>query len=237
MSIRNDSRIPIAFAPAVAVAVAYWLPATALVSAPARRLLRVRATIDSTDAVALTFDDGPHRDGTPAVLERLAAASAAATFFLVGEQVERHPTLAAEIVARGHEVGVHCYRHRNLMRLTPRQVRDDLYRAADAIATATGVAPRVYRPPYGILTAPALAFARRSGWEVVLWRRDGADWEARATPRSIADRILRHAVAGDVLLLHDADHYSAPGSWQNCVAALERILETLEERGLGLAPL
>jgi peptidoglycan/xylan/chitin deacetylase (PgdA/CDA1 family) len=123
------------------------------------------------------------------------------------------------------------------MRLTPRQVRDDLVRAADTIATATGAVPSYYRPPYGILTTSALAHARRRGWEVVLWRRDGADWDARATPRSIADRLLSRVVPGDVLLLHDADHYSAPGSWKRTAAALELVRERLDRRGLRIAPL
>ena len=215
----------------MAAAAGYWLPSAALVSATARRIFCVRATIGG-DAVALTFDDGPHREGTPAILTILEHARAPATFFLVGEQVARLPALAGELVAAGHEVGVHCHRHRNLMRLSPRQVREDLARAADVIGSATGSEPRFYRPPYGILTTPALAFARRRGWEIVLWRRDGKDWDARATPASIAGRILRRLSPGDVVLLHDADHYSAQGSWRRTAGALEVLLGAFSERGL-----
>ncbi len=220
-----------------AVAAGYWLPSTALVSPLARRALGVRAHVAERDAVALTFDDGPHPEGTPRVLELLAGAGARATFFLVGEQVERRPRLAADIAAAGHEVGVHCYRHRNLMRLSPRATRADLDRAAAALADATGVEPRRYRPPYGILTSAALRHARRRGWETVLWRRDGRDWEADATPQSIARRLLGKARGGDVLLLHDADWYSAPGSWRRTVDALALTLEELRERGLRVVPL
>src|SRR5205807_4475944 len=112
-----------------------------------------------------------------AVLEILRDAKATATFFLVGEQVARRPGVAAEIAAAGHEIGVHCHRHRSLLRLTPQQVRDDLDRAHDLIAEATGREPRLYRPPYGVLNAAALAIARRRGWQTVLWARDGHDWE------------------------------------------------------------
>ena len=215
----------------------YWLPSASIVSAPLRRLFRVRATIDRPDAVALTFDDGPHREGTPAVLEALAEANVHATFFLVGEQVERMPQLAAQISAAGHEIGVHCHRHRNLMRLTPRQVRADLDRAAAVIRDATGREPRVYRPPYGILTAPALAYARRARWDIVLWRRDGKDWQARATAQSIAGKITRRLRPGDVVLLHDADHYSAPRSWEAAAGAVELLLRELRRRGLRTAAL
>jgi peptidoglycan/xylan/chitin deacetylase (PgdA/CDA1 family) len=217
--------------------VGYWLPSTTLVSAPARRLFGVRATVECPDAVVLTFDDGPHPEGTRAVLAALAEASAHATFFLVGEQVERHPDVAAEIVAVGHEVGLHCQRHRNLMRLTPRQVRADLDRAAEVIRDATGREVRLYRPPYGILTAPALGYARRAGWDVVLWRRDGKDWQARATADSIATKILQRLLPGDVVLLHDADHYSAPESWRDTARALPLLLGELARRELRTAPL
>jgi peptidoglycan/xylan/chitin deacetylase (PgdA/CDA1 family) len=232
----DDRRLRAAGALA-AGAFAYWLPSVALVSAPARRLLGVSARIGPADAVALTFDDGPHPEGTPLVLAALAAAGARAAFFLVGEQVERFPPLARAVVEAGHEVGVHCHRHRNLMRLTPRQVRADLERAAAAIAAATGVEPARYRPPDGVLTVAAVAEASRRGWETVLWTRAGRDWRARATPESIAARLLGHVRAGDVLLLHDADWYGAPRSHERTAAALPLVLAELGRRGLRVEPL
>jgi peptidoglycan/xylan/chitin deacetylase (PgdA/CDA1 family) len=221
----------------LATAAGYWVPSAALVSARVGRLFGVRVTIERDDAVALTFDDGPHREGTPAILAALERAQARATFFLVGEQVERSPEVAAEVAAAGHEIGVHCQRHRNLMRLTPREVRDDLDRAADVIAKATDREVHVYRPPYGILTMAAVAYARKAGWEIVLWRRDGKDWDTRATPASIVARILRRLAPGDVILLHDADHYSAKESWRATAAALPLLLREFQQRGLETAPL
>ena len=221
----------------LATAAGYWLPSSALVSNRVRRFVGARATIDRDDAVALTFDDGPHREGTRAILELLENAKARATFFLVGEQVERSPEVAKDVAAAGHEIGVHCQRHRNLMRLTPRQVRDDLDRAADVIAATTAREPRVYRPPYGILTMAALRYACDAGWEIFLWRKAGKDWDAGATPDSIAGRILRRLEPGDVILLHDADHYSAVSSWRRTAGALELLLRELGQRGLGTATL
>jgi peptidoglycan/xylan/chitin deacetylase (PgdA/CDA1 family) len=218
-------------------AVGSWAPAVALVSRPARRALAVRARVAAPAAVGLTFDDGPHPQATPAVLELLERERVRATFFLVGEQVRRRPALAAEIAAAGHEVALHCDRHRNLMRLTPGQTRGDLERALETIAAAAGAPPRRYRPPYGILTAAALAHARRRGFETVLWTRDGRDWAEQATPRSIAARCLERVRAGDILLLHDADTYSAAGSWRHTVDALPRILDGLRQRGLAVVPL
>jgi peptidoglycan-N-acetylglucosamine deacetylase len=182
--------------------------------------------------VALTFDDGPHPQGTPAVLETLREAGAKATFFLAGEQVERRPALAAEIVAAGHRVELHCHRHRNLLRLTVRDFLEDSERGRAAIEDATGQAIADYRPPYGIFSAATLRAVRRRGWRPVLWSRWGRDWTRRATAESIARRASSGVRAGDILLLHDADYYSARGSWVRTAAALPLILEELEKCGL-----
>jgi peptidoglycan/xylan/chitin deacetylase (PgdA/CDA1 family) len=182
--------------------------------------------------VALTFDDGPHPQGTPAVLEVLREHGATATFFLAGEQVSRRPALVEEIVAAGHRVELHCYRHRNLLRLGVRQFLEDAERARVLIEEASGQAIAAYRPPYGIFSAATLQAVRRRGWNPVLWSRWGRDWNRRSTAESIARRASTGVEAGDVILLHDADYYSAPGSWVRTAAALPLILEEIEERGL-----
>ncbi len=210
----------------------YLLPGLAGAWAPLRRPLGVEDRTADGRGYALTFDDGPHAQGTPAVLELLAAQSVRATFFLVGEQIRRNPSLPREILAAGHEIGLHCDRHRNLLRLGPRQVREDLARAEEAIAASTGRSPRLYRPPYGVLNAAALRLARDRGWRTLLWSHWGRDWEAEATPESIAAKVTGDAGAGSVLLLHDADDYSAPDSWRRTLAALPRIIETMRERAL-----
>jgi peptidoglycan/xylan/chitin deacetylase (PgdA/CDA1 family) len=220
-----------AFALAVPVG-GYLLPGLAAALPLLRRPLGVEDGTAGGAGYALTFDDGPHAQGTPAVLDLLAAAGVRATFFLVGEQVRRNPSLACEIAAAGHGIGVHCERHRNLLRLTPAQTRRDIESAEAVIVDTTGVAPALYRPPYGVLNAAALRLARARGWRTLLWSHWGRDWEQRATAQSIAARVTDGVGEGAVLLLHDADDYSAPGSWQNTVAALPRVLATLDERGL-----
>ena len=204
--------------------------------APIWPALRARLGVEdrtrSGRGYALTFDDGPHAQGTPAVLEILARERVRATFFLVGEQVRRNPALAREIADAGHEVALHCDRHRNLLRLTPWQVREDIARAHESIVTHTGREPLLYRPPYGVLNACALQLARARGWRTLLWSDWGRDWEARATPASITARLTDGAREGAVLLLHDADDYSAPGSWRRTAQALPRALDALAQRGL-----
>jgi peptidoglycan-N-acetylglucosamine deacetylase len=217
-----------------AAAAAWFGPAAAPVVRPVAAAFRIPRTLPEGRGIALTFDDGPHRHGTPAVLEALDARRAVATFFLVGEQVERHGTLVAEIVAAGHAIGIHGYRHTLLLRRSPRAVRDDLHRARDVIGSVTGTTPRLYRPPYGVFSGPGLLQVRRLGWRPLLWSRWGRDWEAGATPEGIAARVTRGLGDGDVVLLHDADHYSSPDSWRRTVAALPIVLEAAAAAGLPL---
>ena len=103
---------------------------------------------------------------------------------------------------------------------------------AGAIEDATGVSPALYRPPYGVLNAAALRVARARGWRTLLWSHWGRDWEARATPESIAARVTDGAGEGSVLLLHDADDYGAPAPGGAPSRRCRAVLETLAARGL-----
>jgi peptidoglycan/xylan/chitin deacetylase (PgdA/CDA1 family) len=210
----------------------WFLPAAAPIARPIARACGIDCRLRRDDAVALTFDDGPHADGTSAVLEELARRGATATFFLVGEQVRLRPSLAAEIVAAGHEVAVHGFEHTLLLRRTVRALADDLDRAVETIAAATGVAPTLYRPPYGVFSSGALAHVRARGWRPLLWSTWGRDWERRATPASIARRATRRLRPGDVVLLHDSDAYSSVGSWRRTAAALPSVIDAVATLGV-----
>jgi peptidoglycan/xylan/chitin deacetylase (PgdA/CDA1 family) len=183
--------------------------------------------------VAITFDDGPHPVGTPAVLDVLSRAGARATFFVIGEQVERRPELLAEIVAAGHAVALHGYRHRLQLRLSASGVADDLKRGVAAIEDAIGARPIWHRPPYGIYSPAGLKAARAAGLRPLLWSKWGKDWRKFTTPARIAARCTRDLTPGDVILLHDADFYSSSGSHERTAAALVIILTELQARDVG----
>jgi peptidoglycan-N-acetylglucosamine deacetylase len=197
----------------------------------AARALGVQRTVSG--GVAITFDDGPHPEGTPAVLEVLDDAGIKATFFLVGEQVERRPALAAEIAARGHLVALHGYRHRPQPALSGRTVSDDLDRGAAAIADATGTEAVWHRPPYGLYSPAGLTAARQRGLKPLLWSRWGRDWRRLTTPERIAARAAAQLRPGDVILLHDADFYSSTGSHRRTVEALKLIVRELKPQKIG----
>ena len=202
------------------------------VNADAARALSLPRTLAGAAGVALTFDDGPHPEGTPAVLEALAAAGARATFFVIGEQVQRRPELVRRILAEGHAVALHGYRHRLQLRLTPAAVSDDIRRGAAVLQDAGGLAPAWHRPPFGIYSPAGLRAVREAGLSPLLWSRWGKDWRKFTTPKRIVRRTTRAVIGGDVILLHDADFYSARHSYRRTVAALGPLLSELNRRKL-----
>jgi len=179
-------------------------------------------------AVALTFDDGPDPRYTEAFLAALEGAQA--TFFVLGESVERWPYLARAIVEAGHEIAVHGYSHRTMTRTLPLATLRDLRKARRAIIEATGVTPGFYRPAYGRFNLVSWIEASRLGLRRTLWTAGARDWESQSTPGQITQRILSAAEPGAIFLLHDAD--GDPGAPRNTLAAIPGILTGLSERAL-----
>lgn len=182
--------------------------------------------------VAITFDDGPHSEGTPKMLELLAAAEARATFFVVGEQVVKRPELARRIIEGGHALGLHGYQHRPHPLRRAAELLEDFDRGLAAIQDATGTTPRLHRPPFGIYSPASLRLTHERGLQPLLWSKWGKDWRKVTTPEQIAKRATSGVAAGDVILLHDADYYSARCSHRRTAAALPEILKMLKSAGL-----
>jgi peptidoglycan/xylan/chitin deacetylase (PgdA/CDA1 family) len=181
--------------------------------------------------VALTFDDGPCPEGTPVVLDALDRLGLSATFFCLGAEVARHPGLVTEIRRRGHLVASHGYRHDHHFARSARWVRSDL-QAATEVLGQEGVSPRWFRPPFGQTPGTTLLEAHRQGLGVVLWSAWGREWVAASDASSVANRIIGHLGGGDVVLLHDSDRYSSPGTVARAVGALEPIADELRRRRL-----
>ncbi|MFB7667529.1 polysaccharide deacetylase family protein [Kitasatospora sp. NPDC056138] len=219
------------------LAVAHAAPALSALNAVRPWLTPELCGFGDPDHVALTFDDGPDPASTPAFLRELDRAGVRATFFLLGRMLVRAPGLGRELVAAGHEIAVHGYEHRCLLARTPGAVRDDIARARDVIAELTGSQPCWYRPPYGVLTAGALAAARELELTPMLWSTWGRDWTATASPDSVYRTVTRGLAGGGTVLLHDTDCTAAPGSWRSALGALPRLIDACHARGLRLGPL
>lgn len=212
-------------------------PALAAVG-PVRRLaMRRLAGVGAPDHIALTFDDGPDPTSTPRFLSLLAEHRVRATFFMLGTMAVTAREVVAEVAAAGHEIAVHGWEHRMLVKRPPDATIDDITRAHDLLAELTGTPPRWYRPPNGVLTGGALLAARRLGMTPVLWTAWGCDWTRGATVTSILTHVERQLWGGGTVLLHDSDCTSAPGSWHATLAAVPRLLERIDALGLHAGPL
>ncbi|MEV0600179.1 polysaccharide deacetylase family protein [Streptomyces sp. NPDC050315] len=187
--------------------------------------------------IALTFDDGPDRASTPRFLDALDGLGVRATFFLLGAALAEAPEVARDIVARGHEVGLHGWDHRRPWRPAPVRELRDLRRAVRAAADICGVRPRWYRPPYGILTGDRWAAAHRLGLRTVLWSAWGRDWVAGAEAATVVRTVERRLEGGATVLLHDSDRTSAPGSWRATLRALPVLVQRCRHQGLTVGPL
>jgi peptidoglycan/xylan/chitin deacetylase (PgdA/CDA1 family) len=225
--------------PVLAAAALGWyvLPALTSIGPLRTRYTPGLAGVGDPGHVALTFDDGPHPESTPHFLEALDRLGVRATFFLTGRWAGRVPGLAAEIASAGHEIATHGYEHRCLLLRGSRSTYDDLARAREVTAQATGAPVRWFRPPYGVLTGPALTAAKRLGLTPVLWTAWGEDWAVGATPESVHRTVLAGVSGGGTVLLHDSDVTSTPGSWRATLDALPRIVESVQEQGLRVGPL
>lgn len=223
-----------------AAAVAQSLPSVAVLGqwTPLRRLPGARCRWrgpGEAPQVALTFDDGPHPEGTPAVLDRLDTLGLPATFFVLGSAAAAYPELVAEIAARGHGLGIHGDRHEHHLLRSPRWIRRDLARASSTLAVL-GHELRWYRPTYGQATLATFVEAARHGWETVLWSAWGREWATR-DPAAVSDRVVRRLGPGAIVLLHDSDAFGPPGMWRTVVEALPAVAGELERTGLRAVPL
>lgn len=153
--------------------------------------------------IAMTYDDGPHPKNTPRLLDILRQRNIKATFYVIGENVDRYPQITRRIVAEGHEIGNHTYTHRNLKQASDSQVRSEMVKARSAIARATGVQPRTMRPPYGALYQRQREMIKSEfGYPTIMWAVDPQDWQ-RPGVSVVKNRILSKTTNGAIVLAHD----------------------------------
>jgi peptidoglycan-N-acetylglucosamine deacetylase len=162
----------------------------------------VQHRLADSGTVAVTIDDGPTAKGTPPLLDALAQTGIAATFFLTGTEAERHPELVKSIVALGHEVASHGYKHESMVLASAESLRSDVQRSLDAIERCCGVRPSRYRPPYGRINPFHLDILSQLGCSVVLWSRMPRDFDNRQKGADLLHN-LRSVRGGDIVVLHD----------------------------------
>lgn len=195
--------------------------------------------------IAITFDDGPVVPNTPRLLDMLAARGIKATFFTVGYNVQRNPNIVRRIVADGHEIANHTWTHGKLSGMSDAGVRSELQRSHDALTSITGTAPRMYRPPYGAITARQKQWIMSEfGYPTILWSVDPQDWRTRSASMT-RSRILNETRPGAIILVHDIHASSIdamPGTLDGLLAkgfrfvTVSQLINLSSGRGQGAAP-
>lgn len=157
----------------------------------------------SRKVLAITFDDGPHPENTPRLLDMLKERKIKATFYVVGNMVKYSPQLLRRMITEGHEIGNHTVSHGNLARMSNESLLKELRTAHEQIFAATGVFPRTMRPPGGaIKKSQKELMMNELGYPTILWSVDPEDWK-RPGPAVVANRLVSGARPGGILLVHD----------------------------------
>ena len=171
--------------------------------------------------VALTFDDGPG-PYTSRLLGYLAAKDVHATFFMLGQQVQVYPKVAAAVAAGGHEIGVHTWDHRSLPELSNARIGTEISSTVSILRKATGVNPTLLRPPYGATNSRVATIAKQQGLAEVMWSVDTLDWKTRSTAKTIA-AAKNDTRRGSIILVHDIH--------PTTVEAVPGIIDALQAKG------
>jgi len=192
-----------------------------------------------SNKVAITFDDGPSQEFTPAILDILQELDAPATFFMVGKHVEKFPHIAQRIVAEGHTVGNHTQNHRNLPTLSTIDLQKEVMEATTIITEVTGVYPTFVRPPRGMYDDRFRRLANLLGQEIVLWSISTRDWRYGVTPTYIERLVESRVRGGDIILFHDSGALvqSEGGDRQATVRSLANVISIIRAKGLEIVPL
>jgi peptidoglycan/xylan/chitin deacetylase (PgdA/CDA1 family) len=156
----------------------------------------------------LTFDDGPTPEVTTAVLDLLSSYQAKATFFCIGENVKKHPTLYNRIIEEGHTIGNHTHTHPNSWKVKYDFYLEDVEEARKVIDS------NLFRPPYGKLT-PRTLFALRNKYQIIMWDVISCDFDERVSAEQVEKNVLENATNGSIIVFHDS------------VKAAPRMLEVL----------
>ncbi len=177
--------------------------------------------------IALTFDDGPDPQQTTKIMEVLKQYEAKATFFLVGDRVERFPEIVRQELQEGHEIANHSFRHPSFHSLSVDTLENELVKTQEAIHRATGQEPVLFRPPGGYYNDTIIHLSKEHHLQMVLWswHQDTNDWRSPGVQR-IVNKVLNNARNGDIVLMHDFVHNSNQTS-----EALKIILPELKKRG------
>lgn len=170
--------------------------------------------------IYLTFDDGPHPQATPFVLDQLAAYGAKASFFCIGKNVAAEPDIYQRIIAEGHTIGNHTQHHLNGWKT------DDATYLQDITTAEQYISSNLFRPPYGRIKRSQIKALHQQQKKIIMWDVLSADFDTRLTGEACLAYVLYHTQPGSIVLFHDSAK-----AWDRMSVALPKVLEYFSEKG------
>jgi len=191
----------------------------------------IRKIKTDTDNIALTFDDGPHSEYTPQILDIFQKHKSNATFFCTGRNIKKYPSLLKRMSNNGHCIGNHTFNHPNALFLIKRKLKNEITDTKHLIEDITGKKNIYFRPPFGIITLPLLSICRELGLKIVLWNINSFDYREKKL-NIITQRLKKKIVPGSILLFHDCSFKNQLSDYSLTVKSVNVILAYIIEKKL-----
>ena len=172
----------------------------------------------------LTFDDGPHQESTPFILNVLKEEQVKATFFLVGEQMEKHPELLNQIISEGHIVANHSYSHKNGWLSNNSTYFNDIEKCQKLIPKN-----KLFRPPYGKISPLQISHLKKN-YKIILWDVLSWDFSLYNTPKKVKESVLKNTVSGSIIVFHNNKK-----SFKNLQPILNETIQELKQKGFSFS--
>jgi peptidoglycan-N-acetylglucosamine deacetylase len=180
----------------------YWIKTNRLIKRVFSNYVWEIPTVENK--VYLTFDDGPTPEITTWVLNQLKEYNAKATFFCIGENIQKHPEIFQSILQNGHSVGNHTFNHLNGWKTKSSDYIENVRLCKEAIRQQTTDNPKLFRPPYGKIRKSQASLLRREGYKIIMWDVLSADFDSGISPEKCLQNVTRNTQSGSIVVFHDS---------------------------------
>lgn len=188
---------------------------------------------NAENKIYLTFDDGPIPEITEFVLEELNKHNAKATFFCIGDNIRKHPNIYTKIIENNHSVGNHTFNHLKGWNTSLEEYLENTNLCEEQFAKssnlepqALNLKPKLFRPPYGRMTAPQAKALRKLGYKIIMWNVLSVDYSQSISPEKCIENVLKNTKAGSIIVFHDSVK-----AFPNLKIALPIVLKELNQKG------
>ncbi len=200
----------------------YWIKTNKLIK---RIFPKYVWDIQSRDSVYLTFDDGPTPEVTLWVLEQLKSYNAKATFFCIGENIQKHPEIFLKLISEGHSIGNHTYNHYNGWQTSNKKYLENVALCQSEINNLQSTNCNLFRPPYGKITSSQAKAISNLGYKIIMWDVLSADFDTSISKEKCLENVLQNIVPGSIVVFHDSDK-----AFPNLKYVLPKILEFIKSK-------